>query len=218
MAQSHPYLERFVQVCGTYIQVSGKADTTHTKKKSIMFFIGEMGIKDKRVDRMLIKRHFDNPDIYYSPVLIWVLCLFMLLPVTGWFVFQLAFLKYYPFLLTYFAIGYLINSYLNNSFAITENQLHIINPNFPFRRFKSYSISDIKQITFDETKRKWHYAFVIFSSNYIDIQTDKGSEKYFCVGLGLDGFDENWTEKTIETFNYKLKEKGIVTVFNLDYD
>ena len=181
-----------------------------------MYFIGEMNIKDKRVDKMLATDNINNADIYYSPIIFWILSLVVILcggvGVIAW----LALHKYYLFFLFYFSVSYFISSYLNNSFALTEKHLHVINPNIPFKKIKSYDLSNIKQITIGKTKRKWHYVLGIFGSNYITIQTTNKSEKYFCIGLEIDAFDENWTEKTIDNFNYKLREKNIQTVFNIE--
>ena len=183
-----------------------------------MFFTGALSIKDKRVDKMLLARNVTGADIYYSPIAIWFLLLVILAGINYWLIFMLALSKYYPLFLIYLAIGYVVSAYLNNSFALTQDTLIVVNPNFPFRQFKAYSLADIKQITIDKTKHRWHYFFVIFSRNFVRIQTSQTSEKYFCVGLELDAFDENWTDKTMDTFHCKLIEKGVPTIFNLDND
>jgi hypothetical protein len=177
-----------------------------------MLFFGKMNLQDLRVDKMLKARGLDTSDIYYSPIKSWVLFMVIAMGLCYWFIIPLALSKYYSLVLIYLAPGYLFSGYLNHSFAITEDQLHVINPNFPFRQFKSYALRDIQRITLNKSKQKWHYLLGIIGSNYISIQTADQSIKYFCVNLDVDAFDENWTEKTMDTFYSKLKEKGLDVV------
>ena len=178
-----------------------------------------MSIKDKRVDKMLLLHNLTNTSIYYSPITIWFLTIFMVLGIVCP-IFLLSFYsffsKYYLLFLIYFVFGYIICAYLNNSIVLTKDALIIINPNFPFKQFKTYLFDDIKQIIIDKTKYKWHYIFGIFSNNYIKIQNLDKTQVYFCVGLELETYDENFTNKTIDELNHELKNKGISTIFNLD--
>lgn len=176
----------------------------------------KIGLKDKRVDKMLFARNLVDTDIYYSPIVAWLFFLVVVLAIAHGLVFQLAFSKYFPLLLLYILGGYTVCAFLNNSFALTQDALIVINPNFPFRQVKTYPLSDIRKITIDKSKWKWHFAFCIFGSNYIAIQTADDTKKYFCVGLELDAYDENLTEKTMDSFQDNLKGKGIQTVFKLD--
>lgn len=181
-----------------------------------MFFFGSMNLRDKRVERILTSRGFKHADIYYSPIAGWICCLFMLLGVTFPILLQLGLLTFYPVFIVYLVAGYLVAGRFNNSFAITENQIHIINPNFPFRTFKSFSLNEIDLVTIDKTKWKWHYLFCVLGNNYVEIKTGTDTEKYFCAGLELDAFDENWTKNTIDTFDYTRRQKGVQVEFKLD--
>jgi hypothetical protein len=78
-------------------------------------------------------------------------------------------------------------------------------------------LNDILNVTIDTKKRKWPQAFILFSENYIEVTTRNKSQKFYCTGLELDSYDENWTEKTIEDLDSNLKEKGIPTDFKLTY-
>lgn len=173
-----------------------------------------MSIKDKRVDKMLSAHNLIDVDIFYSSISIWLLSVIIICSIAHWLIFYLAYSKYYPVIIIYFALGYFISAYLNNSFALTQDSLIVINPNFPFKNIKIYPLTNISTITIDKTNWIWHFIFCVFGSNYIKIQTKEKSKKYFCVGLELDSFDENWTEKTLDTFYHKLEEKGVPTIFN----
>jgi hypothetical protein len=183
-----------------------------------MFFFGAMNLKDNRVDRMLAARGIESVDVYYSPIASWIYCLIMLIGVTLPLFFQFDLLLFYPLFLIYPLSGYLVAGYLNNSFAITEKQIHIINPNFPFRQFKSYFLSEIELVTIDKTTMKWHHIFCVLGDNYVAIKSGSNADKYFCAGLELDAFDENWTEKTIDTFDHTLRQKKVPVRFKLDHD
>jgi len=111
----------------------------------------------------------------------------------------------------YGILSYLVNSFHNNSFALQDKELIAINPNFPFRRLSVISIDDIEQIEIDRGQRKWKYLFLLFEDNYLSIKTKNTTYKFYCSGLAMDGYDEGFTEKTIEDLDNDLKQKGIST-------
>jgi hypothetical protein len=172
-------------------------------------------LKDKRVDKMLRSKGVNDSDIYYSPIKTWLMIWFLLLPSGWWLIYILASTVYGFILIPYLGISYLLNAHHSNSFALHHDQLIVVNPNFPFRRVTTIDLKDIKLVTIDATKRKWLRAFVLFGENYLLVTTKDHSRKFYCSGLELDGFDENWTEKTIEDLDTKLKEKGILTDLKL---
>lgn len=182
----------------------------------MFYMIGNLRVRDKRVNKMLTSRHLPDTDIYYSPLSSWILCLVLLLAGGLWIFFSQFFLQHYPWFLLYPVIGYLIAAYLNTSFALTNDALIAVNPNFPFRKLKVYPLKDIQLVIFDETRFKGHYLFAIWGRNYITIQTAQKKQRYYCVNLELDAFDENWTEKTIDSLHESLKDKGVPTSFKLD--
>jgi hypothetical protein len=171
--------------------------------------------KDKRVDKMLRSKGVIDADIYYSPIGIWLMLWLLLLPSVWWLIYLLSSTVYGLLLLPYLIISYLLNAHHNNSFAFHQDELIVINPNFPFRHMTTIDVKDIKSITIDTRKREWILWFILFGENYLLLETKDKTMKFYCSGLELDGFDENWTEKTIETLHMKLKEKGISTDFKL---
>lgn len=173
--------------------------------------------KDKRIDKILVQKGFVNTDIFYSPIQSWFLALLLMygyafLPITVILIAK----KFYFLIGSYFIIGLLINFYLNNSFAIDNTYLHIINPNLLKGRIKSRKLSEIKNVAFRRKKNYLLYVFGIFYCNYIEVETDQDKETYFCIWLDKDAYDENWTEKTLDDFKTKLEEIEIKTTIHIE--
>ncbi len=172
-------------------------------------------LKEKRVDKILRAKGINDAEIYYSPITTWLIVWLLLLPSAWWFIYLLASTVYGFLLIPYLIISYLLNAHHNNSFAFHGDKLIVVNPNFPFRHVSTIDLMDIKLVTIDNKKRKWLLAFVLVGENYLLIETKDSVQKFYCSGLELDGFDENWTEKTIEDLDTILKKKGIPTNFKL---
>jgi hypothetical protein len=105
--------------------------------------------KDKRVDKTLSKLGFTEYEIFYSPLIVSLTYLLMLLAVSAGMFFPVLFSLGYSFivctiLICYFLLYYMIAAYSNNSFAITSDALVIINPNYPFR---NHTVIPLKNIT-----------------------------------------------------------------------
>ena len=171
--------------------------------------------KDKRIDKYLKDNDYSNYVIYYSPIKSWFFGLSLialtLLPVS---IFITSNILVFTLVAFYFFIGYLITSYYNNSFVILENQLIIINRNFPFLRFKMYNFNDINEVEINEGKgvliKLVSGLFMIFGSNYVVIKTHfNTNRKYYCVNLDVDCYDENWTEKNLDDFSNDLKNRHL---------
>lgn len=179
--------------------------------------------KDKRIDKFLTDNNYSNYQIYYSPIKSWVFGLsFILLttlPFSIFFYFDiLRLLTTNIFLcialVSFLSIGYLINSYYNNSFVVLEHQLLVINRNFPFFRFKTYDFKDLKEIEINKGKSIFmnliSWFFMIFGSNYVRIKTHKNvNKKFYCINLDVDCYDENWTEKSLDDFYNNLKNRNV---------
>ncbi len=172
-------------------------------------------LKDNRVDKILTSKGIIGGDIYYSPILTWIIALSIILLGGIGVVYLLASSIYGYLLIPYFIISYLLNAYKNNSFALFDDKIIIINPNIPFRKVIIINNSEINLITIDKTKSNWSKLLLDFGENYLLIQTKDKLLKFYCSGLEADYVDENWTEKTIVEFDFKLKEKGIETEFKL---
>ena len=173
-------------------------------------------LKDKRVDKMLASRQLENAEIFYSPISSWLLVLLLIFSSAAWFLFYIATWNYWYLIIPYFTISYLINAFLNNSFALYKDNLFIINPNFPFRRFQKIKRDDVNQITIDKIKRQWFLVFLAIGGNYLSVDTTNRKFKFHCAGLDQDSFDENWTEKTIEDLRFKLDQNKFPTTYKIE--
>ncbi|MBO9699953.1 MAG: hypothetical protein J7604_07065 [Sporocytophaga sp.] len=172
-------------------------------------------IKDKRVDKIAIKQGYKDYEVFYSPLSIWLFFTFYILMLS--LSLALAFLEYWCYWPGYLVPGYLISAYRNNSFILTEDELVVINPNFPFRNLRCYKIECIQKVKID--KNKWFYfliMFIEFENNYVQINSEGKRKTYYCNGLNIDAYDENFTGKTLDDFSHSLTKKNIQVDFNFD--
>lgn len=174
-----------------------------------------MSLTDKRVDRMLLRRDMTVDAIYYSPITAWLVTLLLFLLYFGLAAYLIIAAGYYLPVAIYLFLGYLVAAHMNTSFAVTDSELIAVNPDFPFSRFDVIPLSDIEHIIIDNTRRRWHYAFFVFGDNYLLLKTKTTTLKYYCAGLELDAFDENWTDLTIDDLHYALTKRGVGVTFNL---
>ncbi|MFA9213164.1 MAG: hypothetical protein ACEQSR_04870, partial [Candidatus Methylacidiphilales bacterium] len=139
-------------------------------------------LKDNRVDKMLTSKGIVGGDIYYSTISVWIISLSIII-LSGIGVFYLFASTIYGYLLIpYLIISYLLNAYKNNSFALFDDKLIIINPNIPFRKVTIINNSEINLITIDKTKSNWSKLFLDFGENYLLIQTKNKLLKFYCSG------------------------------------
>ncbi len=177
-------------------------------------------IKDRRIDKCLETTGY-NPgecDIYYSPIIGYYfyvgISIFFIIPL--WFILKILILKYLYFFIIYYALQYLVLAYINNSYAIYQNKLIAINPNFPFKKMTVFELTEIDKIKIGNSRLGFTtWILLILSSNYIEIYTTDKTQRFYSVLLEVDCFDENITEKTIDNFNTALCKHNIVTEFNL---
>ncbi len=184
-----------------------------------MFTGSNLIFKDSRVDKLLLKHGYNNSVVFYSPIQIWLFLLVMLILQGAFFVFIWVFNTLLGRYLTslYLLISYLLSAYLNNSFACTSSELIVVNPNFPFRKCRRYSLDEIEVIVIDKRKLWLLSVFgILGGGNYLELKVKGKKRRYFCVGLDTDACDENFTEKTIEELDQWLKRHGISTQYNLD--
>ncbi|WP_143473494.1 hypothetical protein [Flavilitoribacter nigricans] len=170
---------------------------------------------------MLEIQRVRNFTLYESPIIKWlfffVAALMIIIPV-GIFFYPPIILawKYLP---GYFVVAYLIAGFSNNSFAVTAHGFYVINPNYPFKKFRHSPNFKIKNIRIDQTGTFWWLFFPMGqfggNCNYVEITTIEGQRhKFLCAGLDLDAFDENDTEETLDTLHDNLKRKNIPVQFN----
>jgi len=109
----------------------------------------------------------------------------------------------------YGCITYFISAYGCNSFAVSNDALIVINPYFPYRKYTVIPLSAIELAHIGAHKPVWAKMLIFFSGNYADIQTAGGTARFYCIGLEVDAWDENMTERTIEQFLYALERKNV---------
>lgn len=176
-------------------------------------------LSDKRVDRILRQKGYAGAAIFYSPIGAW-LTLFTGFIGTAIISSGLILMFRSPwllFLLPYIFIAYLLNAWHCCCFALVEGKCCVINPNWPFRKFKAIALSDIESISIGKQRMAWKSCFTMSGSNYMEMTTAAGKERFYCAYLQLDAFGENFTQKTIEDFQYALERAGVPVQMKLEY-
>lgn len=174
-------------------------------------------LSDKRVDRVLLRKGYTDANIFYSPIGAW-LTLFTGFIGTALLSTGFILMYYSPwllFLLPYLFIAYLLNAWHSCSFALVDGKCCIINPNWPFRIYREIGLHQIESVTIDERRTIWMMCFTLFGSNYIELNTGKGTERFYCAYLQLDAYDENLTRQTMDDFKYSLESAGIAVQMNI---
>lgn len=173
-------------------------------------------VRDKRVDRILSRKGYQDANIFYSPIEAWVTLFSGLVGtvlLTGLIV--MLWSPWLLLLLPYIFIAYLLNARQCCCFALVEGKCCVINPNWPFRKFVVIELSEVESVILDEQRSGWKSLFTLSSSNYIEVRTAAGVKRFYCAYLQLDAFDENFTKQTIEDFQYALERAGIPVQMNL---
>ena len=173
-----------------------------------MFLGTSMKLTDKRVDRMLTSRGITEAALFYSPMSICLTLLALLLTQVIWIFLEFPVLRYWYLWSPYLLLSYLFNAHRNNSFAIKDNTLYIINPNFPFRHITRYEQPVVQSIIVSSYNSSWPIWLACFTSNFVMVITNTGRKTFYCAGLVGDAFDENWTEKTTEDLEAALLNSG----------
>lgn len=178
-----------------------------------MLIAGKMKLRDKRVTRILEANGLQHAEVFHGPRKIWwLLLLFMM--VAGCYLFPMLYTwtgwYFVRFLLLYLVVGFVISGRYFNSFALTDTELIVINPNLFFRCYTAFPLAEIKQVVMGSENRLLLTAFCISGCNYIEVGTDTDRQLYYCAGLDEhDGYgDEGMTEKTLEDLDLSLERKG----------
>lgn len=182
-----------------------------------------MSLTDKRVDKKLKRMGYKNYEVFYSPIKSWWIMMLAISMQSILYYGGLFYLMYlfplYSFL--YLFILYLIAARLNNSFAIENNKLLIINRNFPFYTFKVYEFEEIEIIKIDKMIKFSWLEMILFllgfscGTNYVEIKTSTQIKRFYCAGLDRDYYDENWTDATLDDLHFFL-DKHSKVIFCLE--
>jgi|GEM_PF-1080864 len=180
----------------------------------------DYNFRDKRVDRALDQLGYTGPDIFYSPLQGWIFWTSLLLILVASTIFWLL-LWLWPLLPLMLCLSYLFNAYRSNNFALSENQLIIINPNFPFRKVTLLDLKDIESVRVDcdTLSRVASFLILAFGNNYIEVKTAAGTQRFYCAYLQQwNAYSRNLTEKGIDDLDVALKKRGIATIFGADVE
>lgn len=182
-------------------------------------------LRDQFVDKLLLKKGYKEAEIFYSPIACWfVFLLFTItfsIPLFIYVIYiiltEIPFTESLIYVLIYFLLGYLLIAIFNKSFAVTKNELLIINAQFPFCKIRSYQFEEIKEVRISSSPLLSKLGFIFaIKGNFLQIKTRFSKRRYYCFFLDVDCFDENWTEKTLDDLHHKLMEKKVLVKFELD--
>lgn len=171
---------------------------------------------NKAIKKILAQQQVLDAEIFASPFETWLTYTAFLL--CGGIGLLPLFYNYGSlyFILLYALCSLLINGKLNNSFALNNQELIVINPYIPFRQVERFELNTIKQITITKAKLPWWRAFIIMGDHYIEIETHTRRQRFYCVNLETDAFDENFSEKTIQDLNHSLLKRHLKVNYLLD--
>jgi hypothetical protein len=170
-------------------------------------------MKDRRIDRMLKSRGRDAADvaIYYSPINYFFL--FLLLIFLGLLPLSAGIIRFWQYLwmpvLIFLLASYVNSAALSNSFALTTDELIVVNPNFPFRQFETFKLNHIRGVKIAQSKRLFSIVPFVPGVQYVEID----GKKYYCAHLDRSNFDEK--NLTIDDLHAALKAKNIPVDFKL---
>jgi hypothetical protein len=176
-------------------------------------------LTDRRIDKYLLQNNYDLAEcmLFYSPISGFLFYFGLAIGFTMPFCIYLLVIvfKYLYFFGVYCIAQYLALAYLNNSFVIIAEKLVVINPNFPFKTVKVYELKQIEQVKIASERTFITWLLLIFRPNYVEIYTAKNVQRYYCLFLQEDAYDENITKKTIEDLDIALSRLEVVTEFQV---
>ncbi len=177
-----------------------------------MFFFGQMKLRDKQVDRMLAKNGIAGARVFYSPVGVWFLFV-ALLGVAGLWIFLSVVVSLVGIMavIVYLAMSFLLYTKRSHSFALTSEELFVLQPRFPFRLYQRYALTDVRLATFTAIRGSFLLRLFVFGDVYaLRLELATGEVyTYACAGLQPDAFDENFTENTLDDPCNSLEAKGV---------
>lgn len=177
----------------------------------------ESKITDRRVDSMLVNNKVFDARIFCSPITSWLsFFLLMIVYLGGYFYPALGIWWVQLMVIVYTCVSYLVNARLNNSFAVRDEALIVVNTNIPCRKILFFKKEDIKQITILEDKRAWREYLLATGSNCVWIDTGDHLYRFYCISLELEGWDDPWNVETIDSFRHCLTERGYPVVWKID--
>lgn len=167
-------------------------------------------LKDRRVDRMLTKAGIEHTTIYYSPISIWIGQLVYVVALGFSILIGLWFFNLTLVAVIYFSIAYLFAAKLNHSVVISKSELIFVNPNFPFRSIRCFSLEEIERVTIDGTSDRFILnAFFLFNQSFLEVEVGGVTQRFYCIGIEYDNPFEGETELFLEDIYSDLKSRRV---------
>ena len=97
------------------------------------------------------------------------------------------------------------------SFAILEDKIYAINPNYPFKSLVKIDKSDIKRVKVGQDRLYGlSFLFLSFYNYYLEVETADETYQFYCYPLENEHYDnfEGWETQTSDGLEYQLKQKG----------
>lgn len=178
---------------------------------------GTVKLRDKRIDKIARRLGYTEFEVFSSPMVTWLLVICcialsafpLIIDVVSNTPVRIVFLL----LLLYVCASYFAAAYANNSFVVTEHDIVVINPNPPFRQSQKFPVKDIIGMRMDSKNQTLLSLLRVSGGNYVEIVTHAGINRFFCVCLETESFDENYTGKTMDDLYTALLQKGIKVEF-----
>jgi len=168
--------------------------------------------KDARVERILEQHGVRSHRIFFSPIKIWVIYLFVIccmgigLLMTFWE--QLISLNVLWGIMIA-CLLYVPAAYVHNSFVMDQGKLWVVNPNFPFRSCESFLLEDIQHAEiWTETRLKF-LEILLLEPSFLGIQTAERRRRFYCSSLERDSFEGANTKLTLDDLGPEFKRHNI---------
>lgn len=112
----------------------------------------------------------------------------------------------------YYVVIYFSGNYFHSSFALSDNEFIVINPNFPFNKYNSFDIAKIQLIDIFPAKDKWYINLFNSMVGYTIILQTVDNKKYNirCMLEINDDYSEIINPySTIDDLYYSLENRGL---------
>ncbi len=169
----------------------------------------------KNKTHTIIEEHgYANYNLFYSSLLdqLYVVYICIMASILLYFAQPLI----WPILLLifYFICAYLFGAQKNNSFALVENALLVINGRTPFANFDVFEFAAINAIHISSNKNPLFRIFIIPSNTYVQITDAFNKEHKYYTNLDFEEESKD-KEKCLEALAHNLNIKGVRTTIDI---
>ena len=177
---------------------------------------------DPKVKDMVPARDFAQGQVFYSPLRIWYFFLGMVL--LGFDTVDMLCLAFPESLLLllllppYVALSIRVMASLNHHFVLTDRALWVVNTS-PWRRSaRRIALAEIQAVRIGSHRkmRRWAWLFLVVGSNFVELKVSGSWQRFYCVHLEEDCFDENWTALNLDDLFLALQRRGLEVQMDLE--